>query len=100
MQEFWESLGERGTITFYDRGWYTAAIDQALALNPNYAAALCARGTFEIFIGRPEAGIPDIERDFQDTLSKCRPVTLESIKNEKAYYKIMGSLMKFIAPMM
>ena len=30
MQEFWESLGERGTITFYDRGWYTAAIDQAM----------------------------------------------------------------------
>ncbi len=30
MQEFWQSLGERGTITFYDRGWYTAAIDQAL----------------------------------------------------------------------
>ena len=30
MQEFWASLGERGTITFYDRGWYTAAIDQAL----------------------------------------------------------------------
>ena len=30
MQEFWSSLGERGTITFYDRGWYTAAIDQAL----------------------------------------------------------------------
>ena len=30
MQEFWKALGERGTITFYDRGWYTAAIDQAL----------------------------------------------------------------------
>ena len=30
MQEFWASLGERGTITFYDRGWYTAGIDQAL----------------------------------------------------------------------
>ncbi len=30
MQEFWQALGERGTITFYDRGWYTAAIDQAL----------------------------------------------------------------------
>ncbi|MBR3182154.1 MAG: polyphosphate--AMP phosphotransferase [Eggerthellaceae bacterium] len=30
MQEFWQSLGERGTITFYDRGWYTAAIGQAL----------------------------------------------------------------------
>ena len=44
--------------------------------------------------------IPDIERDFQDTLSKCRMVTPESIKNEKVSYKIMGSLMKFIAPMM
>lgn len=31
MQEFWQALGERGTVTFYDRGWYTAAIDQALS---------------------------------------------------------------------
>lgn len=30
MQEFWEALGERSTITFYDRGWYTAALEQAL----------------------------------------------------------------------
>ncbi len=30
MQEFWKSLGERGTITFYDRGWYTTAAEQAL----------------------------------------------------------------------
>ena len=30
MHEFWEALGERGTITFYDRGWYTAAISQAM----------------------------------------------------------------------
>jgi cardiolipin synthase len=44
--------------------------------------------------------IPSIERDFQETLSKCRMVTPETIKNEKLSYKIMGSLMKFIAPMM
>ena len=44
--------------------------------------------------------IPEIEKDYQDTLSKCRMVTHETIKNEKAYYKIMGSLMQFIAPMM
>ena len=25
MQKFWEELGPRGNITFYDRGWYTAA---------------------------------------------------------------------------
>ena len=30
MQEFWRALGERGTITFYDRGWYTAAMQQVL----------------------------------------------------------------------
>ena len=44
--------------------------------------------------------IPDIERDFQDTLSKCRMVTPESIRKEKLYYKIMGRLMQFVAPMM
>ena len=30
MQEFWKALDERGTITFYDRGWYSAGIWQAL----------------------------------------------------------------------
>ena len=30
MREFWKTLGERGTITFYDRGWYTTAAEQAL----------------------------------------------------------------------
>ena len=30
MKQFWEGLGERGEITFYDRGWYTAAAEQAL----------------------------------------------------------------------
>ena len=46
------------------------------------------------------ACIPDIERDFQETLAKCREVTDETIKNEKTSYKIVGSLMKFIAPLM
>ena len=30
MQEFWRALGERGTITFYDRGWYTSAMQRVL----------------------------------------------------------------------
>ena len=30
MQEFWKALGPRGDITFYDRGWYTAAMQQML----------------------------------------------------------------------
>lgn len=31
MQEYWEALGERGHITFYDRGWYTKATELLLA---------------------------------------------------------------------
>ncbi|MBE6471600.1 MAG: polyphosphate--AMP phosphotransferase [Coriobacteriaceae bacterium] len=30
MKQFWQALGERGEITFYDRGWYTAAAEQML----------------------------------------------------------------------
>ena len=30
MQEFWKSLGQRGTISFFDRGWYTAAVQHML----------------------------------------------------------------------
>ena len=44
--------------------------------------------------------ITDIERDFQDTLEKCRQVTLKSIQNEKGSYKLMGSFLKFIAPLL
>ncbi len=44
--------------------------------------------------------IPDIEQDFQNTLSRCRQVTPKTIKNETLYYKITGNLIKFIAPLM
>ena len=44
--------------------------------------------------------IPDIEDDFRATLSKCREVTPKTIKEEKLSYKLMGGLMKFIAPLL
>jgi len=44
--------------------------------------------------------VSEIERDFQQTLSHCREVTGESIRQERLYYKITGTLMKFIAPLM
>ncbi|MBR0398648.1 MAG: cardiolipin synthase [Eubacterium sp.] len=44
--------------------------------------------------------IADIEQDFQETLAKCRKVTRESIRKEKISYKLMGSVMKLIAPLM
>jgi len=44
--------------------------------------------------------IPWIEADFQQTLLECRAVTAETIASEKAIYRIVGGLAKFIAPLM
>ena len=44
--------------------------------------------------------IGEIEEDFQNTLTKCREVTGESIKNEKLSYKIIGRLAKMISPLL
>lgn len=34
MQQFWKALGERGTITFYDRGWYSSSVQRMLLAEP------------------------------------------------------------------
>jgi cardiolipin synthase len=44
--------------------------------------------------------IPEIEKDFQDTLAKCSEVTEQTIKEEKLLYKLAGSLLQFVAPLM
>lgn len=44
--------------------------------------------------------IADIEKDYQETLAKCREVTSESIKKEKFSYKLLGGLAKMISPLM
>ncbi len=44
--------------------------------------------------------IADMERDFQETLAKCRPVTKETIEGTEAFYKIMGPIAKLIAPLL
>lgn len=44
--------------------------------------------------------ITDIEDDFSATLAKCRQVTPETIKKEKLYYKVVGSILKIVAPLM
>lgn len=46
------------------------------------------------------ACIDDIERDFSDTLSKCRAVTLSSLRKEKLFYRIAGPVLKLVAPLM
>lgn len=44
--------------------------------------------------------IADIEQDFQNCLSLCRTVTPETIRKEKWQVKLMGRLMKVVAPLM
>ncbi len=44
--------------------------------------------------------IPAIEEDFQSTLAKCREVNMETVKNEKLFFRLMGGLLKFVAPLM
>ncbi len=44
--------------------------------------------------------IVDIEQDFDETLGQCRSVTPETIRNEKLGYRIIGPLLKIVAPLM
>ena len=44
--------------------------------------------------------IADIERDFEETLEKCTRVTTESIKKEKLPLKMVGWILKVVAPLM
>lgn len=44
--------------------------------------------------------IRDIETDFLETQSKCRTVSFESIKNEKLSRKVVGFVMKALAPLL
>ncbi|MBQ6621878.1 MAG: cardiolipin synthase [Mogibacterium sp.] len=44
--------------------------------------------------------IAEMEADFQATLAKCREVTPETIRNEKLGYRLAGSLLRFLAPLM
>ena len=44
--------------------------------------------------------IADIEKDFQETMLKCRRMTKASIKEEKLSRKLTGVLMKALAPLL
>ena len=44
--------------------------------------------------------IPRIEKDFKETLAKCRQVTMETVRGEKLRVKLTGCLMKVFAPLM
>ena len=44
--------------------------------------------------------IKDIEDDYNETLKKCKKITLEDYKNLNVFYKIGGGILKLFAPLM
>ena len=44
--------------------------------------------------------IEEIERDFAETVSKCKKVTFETIKEDKLWLNIPGILLKVVAPLL
>lgn len=46
------------------------------------------------------ACIKDMKKDYLDTLAKCQSVTLDTVKCEKWYVKLVGNMIKFIAPLL
>ena len=44
--------------------------------------------------------IEEIERDFAETVSKCKKVTFETIKEDKLWLNIPGILLKAVAPLL
>ena len=44
--------------------------------------------------------IRDIETDVQNTLEQCQKVTMEDVKREKVTMKVMGYVLKLVAPLM
>ena len=42
----------------------------------------------------------EMKADYLETLGKCQEVTLETVKREKWYVKLVGNLMKFVAPLL
>ncbi len=46
------------------------------------------------------SAINEISNDFEETFGKCRMVTKETVKKEKPFVKLMGFILKVIAPLM
>lgn len=44
--------------------------------------------------------VADIERDFQETLKKCQKISLTEVENRPVTHKVMGQILRLIAPLM
>ncbi|MEF9841627.1 MAG: polyphosphate--AMP phosphotransferase [Raoultibacter sp.] len=62
MQEFWKSLGPRGNMTLFDRGWYTTAAQRLMYAKPDKDASRKEKRRFEEALGlKASAHLQSIE---------------------------------------
>ena len=47
-----------------------------------------------------DTGSYDVETDFQNTLKQCRKMTLQDCKEYNKLYKLLGQVLRLIAPLM
>lgn len=71
MQQFWTSLGPRGDMTFFDRGWYTAALQHMLYVEfgdapDEITAAKLKKGRGAIAAEEYLASVESFERQLVD----------------------------------
>lgn len=71
MQEFWQALGSRGDITFFDRGWYSKALQHMLSVEfgespDGFTAAKLERGSVATAVGGYLSSIASFERQLVD----------------------------------
>lgn len=84
MQQFWQALGPRGAITFYDRGWYSVAAERTMCrafggLNPKRKEGKKGTVRGDQLAARKEAGvclasIREFERGLVDERLRGREV--------------------------
>lgn len=65
MQQFWKALGPRGSMTFYDRGWYSVAAQHIINILPKKGKA--PRKGRAIIKERSQAAVKSFE-DFETQL--------------------------------
>ena len=71
MQEFWQALGPRGDITFFDRGWYSKALQHMLYVEfgralDDLTAAKLKQGSGGLAVGDYLSSVESFERQLVD----------------------------------
>ena len=67
LQQFWKALGQRGSMTFYDRGWYSVAAQHIInALPKKGKLSKKERGTIKAHAARMVKSIEDFETQLRN----------------------------------